>query len=87
MSHDRVRKLLLGAVSAGYNGYQPPPNIAEAVLNGDCRMTIEQLGFDSLAWLEFCISVEIQSGQEITPADITKMRYIFEIENWLRARL
>jgi len=50
-------------------------------------MTIEQLGFDSLAWLEFCISVEIQSGQEITPADITKMRYIFEIENWLRARL
>jgi hypothetical protein len=40
-----------------------------------------------LAWMEFCISVELQSGQELTPADVDEMRYVFQIEQWLRARL
>jgi hypothetical protein len=50
-----------------------------------CR--IDQLRFDSLAWMEFCISIELQSGQALTPEDIENMRYMFEIEEWLRAKL
>jgi len=48
---------------------------------------LDALEFDSLAWMEFCISVELQSGQELTPAQIGDMRYFFEIEEWLRARM
>ena len=87
MSYDKVRDILLSAVSAAYNGFQPPPAIAAAISTGDRTMVIGQLGFDSLAWMEFCISVELQSGQELTPDDVTKLRYVFELEEWLRARL
>ena len=87
MTGDKVREMLLGAVTAAHNGYQPGPAITEAITSGDRTIRIDQLKFDSLAWMEFCISVELQSGQELTPEDIAKMRYVFEIEEWLRARL
>jgi hypothetical protein len=48
---------------------------------------LDALEFDSLAWMEFCISIELQSGQELTPAKIRDMRYFFEVEEWLRARV
>ena len=65
----------------------PDPALAEAVIVGDRQLRIDQLHFDSLAWMEFCISIELQSGQALTPEDIENMRYMFEIEEWLRAKL
>lgn len=84
---DSVRDVLLGAISAARYGAPPPPAIAAAIAAGDRETRLDQLRFDSLAWMEFCISVELQSGQELTPEDITNMQYLFEIEEWLRARL
>lgn len=84
---DNVRQILLTAVRAGRYGTLPPPSLAQAIAEGSRSMMTEQLDFDSLAWMEFCISVELQSGQELTPADIGDMRYFFQIEEWLRARL
>jgi hypothetical protein len=84
---DTVRDMLLVALRAGAHGVAPTPTVAEAVVAGDRNMRIDQLRFDSLAWMEFCISVELQSGQELTPEDIENMHYVFEIEEWLRARL
>jgi hypothetical protein len=54
---------------------------------GDRELTLDRLRFDSLAWMEFCISIELQSGQELTPAHVGTMRYVYEIEDWLRERL
>ena len=51
--------------------------ISEAVVIGDRSLTLGQLQFDSLAWMEFCISVEVLSGQELTPAHIDGMRLLF----------
>jgi hypothetical protein len=84
---DKIRDVLLAAVRAGRHGTLPPPALAQAIAEGSHELTTEQLNFDSLAWMEFCISVELQSGQELTPADVDEMRYVFQIEDWLRARL
>ena len=54
----------------------PTSAVAEAVAGGDRTMHVNQLRFDSLAWMEFSISVELQSGQELTPEDIEHMRYV-----------
>ena len=84
---DRVRDMLLVALSAGQHGAIPTGHVAEAVKVGDRQLRIDQLHFDSLAWMEFCISIELQSGQALTPEDIENMRYVCEIEEWLRAKL
>ena len=84
---DRVRDMLLTALCAGRHGAAPAVSVAKAVAAGDRELRTDQLGFDSLAWMEFCISVELQSGKELTPEDIENMSYVFEIEDWLRARL
>ncbi len=84
---DPVRDMLLVALRAARNGVAPSAALAEAVTTGDHTIPIDQLHFDSLAWMEFCISIELQSGQALTPEDIENMRYVFEIEEWLRAKL
>jgi hypothetical protein len=84
---NHIRDMLLVAIGAARYGVAPEPAVAEAIIAGDRTKRIDQLKFDSLAWMEFCISVELQSGQELTPADVANMRYLFEIEEWLRARL
>ena len=83
---DKVREVLLVAVRAGRHGTAIPPPLAQAIAEGSPALTTDQLDFDSLAWMEFCISVELQSGQELTPADVEEMRYVCQIEQWLRAR-
>jgi hypothetical protein len=84
---NRLRNILMAAMEAGKYGTPPAPAIAEAIGQGNRELTLDELKFDSLAWMEFCISVELQSGQELTPGDIDNMRYVFEIEEWLQARL
>ena len=84
-TNDRIRKIVIAAVRAARNGFPPEPGIAQAIATGSREITIDRLEFDSLAWMEFCISIELQSRQELTPADIEGMRYVAEIEDWLRA--
>ena len=83
----QIREMLVASLCAARYGTHPTPAISEAVVIGDRSLTLDQLEFDSLAWMEFCISVEVLSGQELTPAHIDGMRYFCEIEEWLRARL
>ena len=83
---EKVREVLIAAVRAGRHGVPPAPPLAEAIAEGNRELTTDQLNFDSLAWMEFCISVELQSGLELTPVDIEGMRYVYQIEEWLRAR-
>jgi hypothetical protein len=83
---DRIRDIFLGAISAARYGVSLDPPITQAITKGDRQLRIDQLEFDSLAWMEFCISVQLQSGQELTPVDFEGMQYVFQIEDWLRIK-
>jgi hypothetical protein len=84
---DRVRAILISALRAAANGRQPIGEIEQAIAAGDLTLPLDRLEFDSLAWMEFCISIELQSRQELMPGDIQSMSRISEIEEWLRARI
>lgn len=86
-SRQAIRAMLLGAIKAAKYGVPPEATIAKSVTAGDRNLTLDAFEFDSLAWMEFCIAVESQSGEELTPEVIIGMRYFFEIEEWLRARI
>jgi hypothetical protein len=84
---DRIHAMLISALRAAGNGIQPRRALEQAILAGDLTLPLNELDFDSLAWMEFCISIEVQSRLELTPADIAPMQRLAEIEDWLRARL
>lgn len=42
----------------------------EAFRAGDGRFAISSLEIDSLAWMELCIAIEINTGVTLTPADL-----------------
>lgn len=85
--NDRARDILIAAVRAGRFGSPPTSTVAKAIEEGSQRLKLDDLNFDSLSWMEFCISVELQSGLDLAPSDIEDMQFIFQIEDWLRARL
>jgi len=84
---DKVRSILIAAVEAGRYGAPLDPQTIQAITQGRPELPLAKLGFDSLAWMEFCISVELQSGQELGPDDIEGMVYMRDVEAWLRERL
>jgi hypothetical protein len=84
---DNVRSILIAAVEAGRHGAPLDPQTIDVITQGKPELPLAQLGFDSLAWMEFCISVELQSGQELEPDDIAGMIYLRDVEAWLRARI
>jgi hypothetical protein len=82
-----IRSMLLAAIKAAGHGVPADATLARSVRDGDRHLTLDAFEFDSLAWMEFCISVENQSGHDLTPAEIVDMRYFFEIEDWVYARI
>jgi len=84
---DRAQEILLAALRAGRFGSPPDAGLASSIRQGDRELTLEALEFDSLAWMEFCIAVELKSGLDLAPSDIEEMRYLYQVEDWLRERL
>jgi hypothetical protein len=85
-SRRAIRAVLIEAVTAAKYGLPPEAEIVRSIATGDRALSLDAFEFDSLAWMEFCISVEEQSGQELTPEELVDMRHFFEIEEWLVAR-
>jgi hypothetical protein len=81
-----VRELIAAAVQAGRYEQPPAEALARDIAAG-ADVPLERLAFDSLGWMEFCISVEVNSGLELTPADIAGMRSLADVETWISARL
>lgn len=79
----KVRDLLAAAILAGRHGRPLGARLAERVRDPAGDLRIEELGFDSLAWMEFCIAIELASGVEIHPADISRMRRLSDIATWI----
>lgn len=80
---DDTRAVMLNALEAGYFGEAVPPGVVAAVQSGDANYALDELQFDSLAWMEFCISVELQTGRELSPLTIEDMTLLSELEAWL----
>lgn len=71
------------ALDAGFFGQPFPKDLSRKLATGALDHPLDGLGFDSLAWMEFCISVELNTGMELTPVMITEMRTLADIADWL----
>lgn len=83
---DVFRATIAKAIRAGLRGRPVPSDVEAALADPVAPLPTERLGFDSLAWMEFCISVELETGKGLTPADVAGLGYVHKIEEWLRAR-
>jgi acyl carrier protein len=84
---DRARAIILTAVKAGRASGLLAPDVERAIEERQAGLRLDALGLDSLGWMEFCISVELESGLELALDDVGRMELISEIENWVRTRL
>lgn len=80
------KALIAAAVQAARYDAPADDALAREIESAD-DVPFERLGFDSLAWMEFCISVEVNSGLELTPDDVAGMGSLSDVEAWLTARL
>ncbi len=55
----QIRELLVAALTVAQYGRAPDPLVSRAVMAGDRKLTMDQFEFDSLAWMEFCIFIEL----------------------------
>jgi acyl carrier protein len=81
-----LRHLIASAIVAGRHGRPLGENMARRLNEPGGDLPLDDLGFDSLAWMEFCISVELASGLELTPADIAGMTTLSDVETWIARR-
>jgi acyl carrier protein len=86
VSATAVRDLMRAAVLAGKQEAALDAALDRAIAEG-ADIPLESLDFDSLGWMEFCISVEVNSGLELTPGHVAGMRTLRDVEAWLTARL
>jgi len=78
-----VMTTLRQALEAGCFGHSLPAELDARLMNGELELPLERLGFDSLAWMEFCISVELNTGRELTPVMVTEMALLSDVAGWL----
>jgi hypothetical protein len=78
--------ILAIAVRAAQNGAPPAPNIAAAIVAGGSMLRLEDLDFDSLGWMEFCISIELQTGAELTPDILSSLATLADVADWIAVR-
>lgn len=78
------RELILAAVRAGRYERAADPALEEAIRRGE-DVPFDRIAFDSLGWMEFCISIELESGLELTPALVAEMRSTGDVARWIGA--
>lgn len=85
---DAVRpygQVMAEAVQAAQYGIAPPTEVVDAIVRGE-PVSFDALGFDSLAMMEFCISVELQTGHALTPEMMNGFGSVVDVARWLAAR-
>jgi acyl carrier protein len=76
---------LLAAVTAAQNGIAPTKKVTSAIKAGGSDVRLDDLGFDSLGQMEFCISIELQTGAELTPDLLFDLSTLADVSNWVAA--
>jgi acyl carrier protein len=78
--------ILATAVTAAQNGTPPTPSVVAEIKAGGSMLRLEDLDFDSLGWMEFCISIELQTGAELTPDILSSLKTLADVADWIAVR-
>jgi hypothetical protein len=84
---DRARVVVLEALTSSTYGRFDDVAVGERSLDWPLCESVASLGLDSLAVMEFCISVELQSGLELTPDLLDSLGTLEEVVNWIAERI
>ena len=71
------------ALAAAEFGEEPDDALLEALQNGNLDYPIEDLEYDSLQTMEFCISIELSTGAQFTEAVFSNCKTLTDVATWL----
>lgn len=66
----KIRQVLVDALEIGSVALIYDPTVRAPFLAGDGDVTLDRLDMDSLARMELCIAVEVETGVSLTPEDL-----------------
>lgn len=78
--------VLLEAVTSAEFGEKPDAERTAALLSGGAGIRLDDLEYDSLSWMEFCISIELETGAELTPDLLEQFDTLADVANWIVSR-
>lgn len=85
MSNLETRSILVDALhSANVEGVAEDSRI-DAFLSGDSDIRFDQINMDSLAAMEFCICVELDSGISLAPDDLRTIKTLGSLARMIHA--
>ena len=84
-SQQLLSSVLIEAITAAKANFPPNDSLIEAVQQGGKDIKLTDLNFDSLAWMEFCISVELATGAELTPEQLKHFETLCDVSTWISA--
>ena len=78
VSQQLLSPVLIEAITAAKANFPPDDPLIAAIQQGGRDIKLTDLNFDSLAWMEFCISVELATGAELTPEHLEHLETLGE---------
>ncbi|MEM1114176.1 MAG: acyl carrier protein [Pseudomonadota bacterium] len=85
MSPKPLIDVLLEALTAAAYGDEPDAELIQQLQTGPADIQLEDLEFDSLAVMEFCISVELNTGVELTPDHLEQCKTMADVVAFIEA--
>ena len=73
MSDDEIRQMLVEAIEGSTIVGLRRSGLLEAFLAGADDVSFDVLEMDSMGAMELCIAVEINTGVEVVPAELTEL--------------
>ena len=73
MTEQEVRTIIVGALEYANVVTMSDQNMGPLILAGREDIDIPQLGMDSLATMELCIALEVNTGVSIVPHDLLEI--------------
>tara|TARA_R110000822_G_scaffold159476_34_gene299774 strand:+ start:58985 stop:59263 length:279 start_codon:yes stop_codon:yes gene_type:complete len=84
-SQQLLPSVLIEAITAAKANFPPDDPLIAAIQQGGRDIKLTDLNFDSLAWMEFCISVELATGAELTPEHLEHLETLSDVSIWIAA--
>jgi len=85
MTSQGMELILIEAITAGKHNFPLNDQLASAILQDANEIKLSGLNFDSLAWMEFCISIELNTGVELTPDHLEKFETLADVAAWIKS--
>ncbi len=61
--------------------------VQEGILNGETDLVFDEIEMDSLACMEVCIGIEIETGVSISPDELNKMGSLQKVAKSIISKL